>query len=79
MSALSNKDEAKQNKQTPFIQLKTNDLELANKRIEELEFKLKMKTIKNEYLEMLRSLRIQKEIKTKQESSTRSENKKNIH
>ena len=54
-----------------------NDLDLANKRIEELEYELKMQKIKNEYLELLRSLRQEKRMKTRQESSTNSEDKKN--
>lgn len=53
------------------------DLELANKRIKELEYELKMQKIKNEYLELLRSLRLEKKRKTRQESSTSSEDKKN--
>ncbi|MDO5016156.1 MAG: helix-turn-helix domain-containing protein [Eubacteriales bacterium] len=42
-----------------------------DKRIRELEYELRLAHIKNEYLEMLRSLG-QKEAKTKQESSTNS-------
>lgn len=69
----------KKEKHTRSKSLKIDDLELANKRIEELEYQLKMQTIKNEYLEMLRSLRQQKAMKTKQESSTSSDNKKDTH
>ena len=53
------------------------ELEAAKKRIEELEYALELEQIKNEYLEQLRSLRRQKEMNTKQESSTNSE--KNMH
>lgn len=73
---LSKKDKGKKEQQAPSKPLKINDLELANQRIEELEYELKMQTIKNEYLEMLRNLRQQKAMKTKQESSTSSDNKK---
>lgn len=75
---LSKEDPAKKEIKAPSKPLKINDLELANKRIEELEYELKMQTIKNEYLEMLRSLRQEKAMKTKQESSTSSENKKDL-
>lgn len=73
---LSKNDEPNKEKQTPSKPLKINNLDQANKRIEELEYELKMQTIKNEYLEMLRSLRQQKAMKTKQESSTSSDYKK---
>lgn len=53
------------------------DIEEANNRIKELEHQLKMEKIKNEYLELLRSLRQEKTMKLKQESSTSSEDKKN--
>ncbi|MGX7091631.1 helix-turn-helix domain-containing protein [Hutsoniella sourekii] len=75
---MSKKKESKSQKQSVSQPLKVTDLEQANKRIEELEYELKMQTIKNKYLEMLRSLRIQKTTKTKQESSTSSDKKKNI-
>lgn len=58
---------------------KITDLELANQRIKELEHELRMQTIKNKYLEMLRSLRLEEAMKAKQESSTSSENKKDFH
>lgn len=75
---MSKKKKAKNEKQIAASQpLKITDLEQANKRIEELEYELKMQTIKNKYLEMLRSLRLQKATKTKQESSTSSDKKKN--
>ncbi|WP_155857422.1 hypothetical protein [Eremococcus coleocola] len=48
------------------------DLEQANQRIKELEYELELQKIKNEYLEQQRSLRRQKAMKTKQESSTNS-------
>lgn len=76
--SMSNKARSKKEKQTIAQPLKISDLEQANKRIEELEYELKMQTIKNEYLEMRRSLRIQKAMKTRQESSTSSENKDDI-
>lgn len=57
--------------------LEFSDLEKANNRIKELEHQLKMEKIKNEYLELLRSLRQEKAMKQKQESSTSSEDKKN--
>lgn len=56
--------------------LEFTDLEKANHRIKELEHELKMQKIKNEYLELLRSLRQEKARKQKQESSTSSEDKK---
>lgn len=55
------------------------DLELANQRIKELEYELRLQTIKLKYLEMLRSLRLEEATKAKQGSSTSSENKKDIH
>lgn len=76
---MSKKKKAKNEKQIAASQpLKITDLEQANKRIEELEYELKMQTIKNKYLKMLRSLRLQKTTKTKQESSTSSDKKKNL-
>lgn len=45
-------------------------------KIKELEYELRLSNIKNEYLEMLRSLG-QKQIKKKQESSTNSDNDTN--
>lgn len=75
---MSKKERMSTEKRTSSIPLKITDLERANKRNEELEYELKMQTIKNEYLEMLRSLRQQKAMKTKQESSTSSDNKKNL-
>lgn len=76
---LSKEDPGKKNSQAPSKSEKITDLEQANKRIEELEYELKMQTIKNEYLEMLRSLRLQKAMKTKQESSTSSVDKEDLH
>ena len=75
---MSKQERTSREKRTSSIPLKITDLEWANKRIEELEYELKMQTIKNEYLEMLRSLRQQKTMKTKQESSTSSDNKKDL-
>lgn len=75
---MSKKEGMSPEKRTSSIPSKITDLEQANKRIEELEYELKMQTIKNEYLEMLRSLRQQKAMKTKQESSTSSDNKKDL-
>lgn len=75
---VSKKEQAKKTKQTSPEPLQFTDLELANKRIKELEYELKMQTLKNEYLELLRSLRQQKTMKTKRESSTSSENKKDL-
>ncbi|EHR36840.1 hypothetical protein ACWOB1_05360 [Facklamia languida] len=75
---MSKKKRMSTEKRTSSIPLKLTDLGRANKRIEELEYELKMQTIKNEYLEMLRSLRQQKAMKTKQESSTSSDNKKDL-
>ena len=75
---VSKKEQAKKTKQTSPEPLQFTDLELANKRIKELEYELKMQTLKNEYLELLRSLQQQKTMKTKQESSTSSENKKDL-
>ena len=75
---MSKKKRMSTEKRTSSIPLKLTDLGRANKRIEKLEYELKMQTIKNEYLEMLRSLRQQKAMKTKQESSTSSDNKKDL-
>lgn len=74
--SMNKRDETE--KQPSAQSLKITDIEQANKRIEELEYELKMQTIRNKYLEMLRSLRQQKAIKTKQESSTSSDKKKDI-
>lgn len=67
----------KENKKQKPVELaskETNEeLETAKKRIKELEYALELEQIKNEYLEQLRSLRRQKAMKTKQESSTNSE------
>lgn len=65
-------------KNKPSSSTKIDDLELANQRIAELEYELKMQTIRNKYLEQLRSLRQEKAMKKKQESSTSSVKKKNI-
>lgn len=71
----------KENKKRKPVESASEDqieeLEAAKKRIEELEYALELEQIKNEYLEQLRSLRRQKAMKTKQESSTNSE--KDIH
>lgn len=75
---MSRNNQSKNKNQMDSQPLKIMDLERANKRIKELEYELKMQTIKNEYLEMLRSLRLQKATKTKQESSTSSVNKKDL-
>lgn len=73
---LTNNSKKKNQKEIkPNIPIEITDLEAANKRIKELEYDLRMQTIKNEYLELLRSLRQQKAMKTKQESSTNSEKK----
>ena len=77
--SLTKSDDSKQLYPTPKKPEKIDSLELANQRIQELEYALKMQTIKNEYLEMLRSLRQQKAMKTRQESSTSSDNKKDSH
>ncbi|EFR31407.1 transposase [Eremococcus coleocola ACS-139-V-Col8] len=63
------KPNKRQTKQDPP---ELTDLEQANQRIKELEYELELQKIKNEYLEQLRSLRRQKAMKTKQESSTNS-------
>ena len=75
---MSRNKQSKNKNQMDSQPLKITDLERANNRIKELEYELKMQTIKNEYLEMLRSLRLQKATKTKQESSTSSVNKKDL-
>ena len=64
-------------KNKPSSSAKIDDLELANQRIAELEYELKRQTIRNKYLEQLRSLRQEKAMKKKQESSTSSVKKKN--
>lgn len=55
----------------------SNDLEEAKKKIQELEHENRMLKIKTEYLELLRSLRLEEKMKSSQESSTNSE--KNTH
>ena len=65
------------NKKPKIKDEKTNSssisLEDAKKKIQELEHENRMLTIKNEYLELLRSLRLEEKMKENQESSTNSE------
>lgn len=77
LSKKDKKEKTQTNKSSNPLEI--SDLEKANNRIKELEHELKMQKIKNEYLELLRSLRQEKARKKKQESSTSSEDKKDTH
>lgn len=77
LSKKDKKEKTQTNKSSHPLEI--SDLEKANNRIKELEHELKMQKIKNEYLELLRSLRQEKARKKKQESSTSSEDKKDTH